>query len=117
MGVTDFARETISLRRGMTWAERRCTVLHECLHVERGPVPMGMADREELRVAKETAFLMLPDVREIGDAFAWALGDVEAAAHELGVDEETLRIRMKYMTHPAERGYLARRFDEEQVWQ
>lgn len=116
MGETDFARQTISLRRGMTWAERRCTVLHECLHVERGPVPLGLVDKEELQVAKRTARLLLPSVRVIGDAFAWAQGDVEAAAHELGVDEDTLRIRMRHMTHPAERAYMARRFEEDQAW-
>lgn len=113
MGETDFGAMTISLRRGLTWEERRCTVLHECLHVERGPVPMGLMPREELRVRKETARLMLPDVQAIGDAYAWAQGDDEAAAHELGVDVDVLRTRMRYMTHPAERGYLARRFADD----
>lgn len=111
MGETDFEAGTISLRRDLTWEERRCTVLHEVLHVERGPVPGGLVDREELRVQKETARLMLPSVKEIGDAYAWAQGDDEAAAHELGVDVDVLRTRMKYMTHPTERAYLARRFD------
>lgn len=113
MGETDFEANTISIRRGMTYEERRCTVLHEVLHVERGPVTMGMADREELRVRKETAQLMLPSVKAIGDAYAWAQGDDEAAAVELGVDVDVLRTRMTYMNHPTERGYLARRFDED----
>lgn len=112
MGETDFEAGTISIRRGLTWEERRCTVLHEVLHVERGPVTAGLADREELRVRKETARLMLPSVKAIGDAYAWAQGDDQAAAVELGVDVDVLRTRMKYMTHPTERGYLARRFDE-----
>lgn len=113
MGETDFEAGTISLRRGMTWEERRCTVLHEVIHVERGPVPMGLAAMEELRVEKMTARQMLPSVRKIGDAYAWAAGDDEGAARELGVDVHVLRTRMKYMTHPAERGYLARRFEED----
>jgi len=113
MGETDFEAGTISIRRGLTWEERRCTVLHEVLHVERGPVPGGLADREELRVQKETARLMLPSVKAIGDAYAWAQGDDEGAAAELGVDVDVLRTRMRYMTHPTERGYLARRFDQD----
>lgn len=113
MGETDFEAGTISLRRGMSWEERRCTVLHEVLHVERGPVTAGLADREELRVQKETARLMLPNVKAIGDAYAWAQGDDRATAYELGVDVDVLWTRMKYMTHPTERGYLARRFQED----
>lgn len=113
MGETDFEAGTISLRRGMTYEERRCTVLHECLHVERGPVPLGLAEREELQVEKATARALLPSVRRIGDALAWAEGDEAIAAAELGVDVGVLRTRMKYMTHPAERAYLVRRFAEE----
>jgi hypothetical protein len=89
MGETDFVAGTISLRRGLNQAELRSTILHECLHVERGPVPM---------------------------ALAWAQGDVAAAAEELWVDEETLRDRLRFMTHPTERGYLARRLGDAQAW-
>lgn len=113
MGETDFETSVISLRRGMTWEERRSTVLHECIHVERGPVPMGLAGREELLVEKQTACELLPSVKAIAEAFAWAQGETEGAAYELGVDVDVLRTRMKYMTHPAERAYLARRFAEE----
>lgn len=113
MGETDFEAGVISLRRGMTWEERRSTVLHECIHVERGPVPMGLAEREELLVEKATAQELLPSIKVIAEAFAWAQGDTECAAYELGVDVDVLRTRMKYMTHPAERAYLARRFEEE----
>lgn len=112
MGETDFEAGTVSIRRNLTWEERRCTVLHECLHVERGPVLMSLADREELRVQKETARLLLPSIKAIGDAYAWSQGDDEGAALELGVDLDVLRTRMKYLTHPAERAYLARRFSE-----
>jgi hypothetical protein len=103
---------TISLRRGLDQAQRRSTILHECLHVERGPVPMGLAPKEEQKVRKETAQLPLTDVKAIGDALAWAQGDVVGAASELWVDEGILRDRLRFMTHPAERGYLARRFEE-----
>lgn len=113
MGETDFEAGTISLRKGMTYEERRCTVLHECLHVERGPVPLWRVNAEELVVEKATARLMLPSVKAIADAYAWSQGDDFGAASELGVDVWTLRTRMKYMTHPAERAFLARRFTED----
>lgn len=114
MGETDFEAGTISLRRGMSYEERRCTVLHECIHVERGPVPMGLAQREELLVEKHTAQLMLPNVKDIADAYAWSQGNDYGAALELGVDVGVLWTRMKYMNHPTERAYLAKRFDPDE---
>lgn len=113
MGKANFRDSTISLQRGMTYEERRCTVLHEVIHIERGAVPMGLASKEELLVEKQTARELLPSVKAIAEAYAWAQGDTEGAAYELGVDVDVLRTRMKYMTHPAERAYLARRFSEE----
>ena len=109
-GVTDFGAATISLRRGMTQAERRTTVLHECLHIERGPVPVGLADREELRVEKETARLLMPDIKALGDALAWA-HCLEEAAEVLWVDEQILHVRLEHL-HPAERGWLRQRLEE-----
>lgn len=113
MGETDFEAGVISLRRGMTYEERRSTVLHECIHVERGPAPLTFAEKEELLVEKATARQLLPSVKAIAEAYAWSQGDTEGAAYELGVDVGVLVTRMKYMTHPAERAYLARRFAEE----
>lgn len=111
MGVTDFIANTISLRRGMSWAERRCTVLHECLHAERGPTLEGtLAAREEERVRRETARLMLPDIKAVGEAIAWAYDEHECA-DELGVDVHVLRYRLKHL-HPAERAWLHRRLEE-----
>lgn len=108
-GVTNFGEATISLRRGMTQAERRSTVLHECLHVERGPALSTLAAREELRVEKETARLLLPDMHAVADALAWA-HDLAEAAEELWVDEQLLRCRLAHL-HPSERAYLKRRLD------
>lgn len=113
MGETDFAAQTISLRRGLNQAERRSTVLHECLHAERGPVPMGLASKEEQQVRKLSAQLLLPSVRAIADAYIANLGDLQATADELWVDVATLRIRLEHMTHPAERAYMKRRLEQE----
>ncbi len=53
MGTTTFATNTISLRRGMTQAQRRCTVMHELVHVDRGPVGAGLVGREEQRLGDQ----------------------------------------------------------------
>lgn len=110
MGRTNHATDTISLRRGMTWAQRRCTVLHELLHLERGPVPIADAAREEEAVRRETARRMLPDIKPVAEAIAWA-SCMEECADDLGVDVAVLRYRLAHL-HPAERGYLRTRLDD-----
>jgi len=110
-GLTDFEDQTISLRIDLTWEERRCTILHETLHAERGPALDSFEEREELRVRKETARLLLPDVRVIGEALAWSGCRVREAAEELGVDTDTLWDRLDHL-HPSERGYLRTRLAE-----
>lgn len=110
MGETLFDEQVITLRRGMSQAERRSTILHECLHAERGPVPMGLAPKEEIRVRRLAAEQLLPDIYAIADALAWAEGDMPAAADELWVDLPTLRDRLRFMTCSFERKYLAARF-------
>lgn len=111
MGLTDFDAGTISIRRGMTWAERRSTILHECLHWERGPVLDTFADQEEERVCRESARQLLPDMVAVGEALAWSSEELPEAADELGVDVDTLRYRLRHL-HPAERHYLTRRLSE-----
>lgn len=107
-GFTLFDEKVISLRTNLTWEERRCTVLHECLHAERGPTLVGvLAAREELRVRRETARLLLPSIDEIGEVLAWALSPEEAAA-ELLVDEDVLRDRLRWLD-PAEQRILRSR--------
>ncbi len=104
-GFTLFDERVISLRGDLTWEERRCTVLHECLHAEWGPTLVGvLAERQELRVRRETARLLLPSIREVGEALAWALSSEEAAS-ELSVDVDVLHDRLRWLD-PAERRYL-----------
>lgn len=110
MGVTRHGARTISLRSDLTWAERRSTVLHECLHAEHGPVLPTHYALHELAVRRTTARLLLPDVKVIGEALAWALSP-EECADELMVDVGVLRDRLRWL-HPAERHYLARRLEE-----
>lgn len=104
--------QEVSLRRGMTQAERRSTICHEVVHLERGPAPKGYGRQDELAVSKEAARRLIPNVRALGEALAWACCP-EEAADELWVDVGTLRTRLNHL-HPAERAYLKRRLDDEQ---
>jgi len=113
MGITDHVRQTISLRRGMSWEERRCTVDHECEHIEDGPQPWGLRAKNEERVRRNTATRMIPDIRPVADAIAWALSEEEAAI-ELGVDVYVLRYRIKHMS-PMERAWLKHRLERDDV--
>ena len=119
MGRTIHSEQAISLRLDMTWAERRCTVAHELLHIERGPMPAGLRAKDEERVRRETAQRMIPDIRPVGDAIAWALSP-EEAAEELGVDVYVLRYRLKHMS-PMERAWLQHRLQADDavggVWE
>jgi hypothetical protein len=55
---------------------------------------------------------LIPNVRYLADAIAATDWDLTTAAEELWVDEATLRDRLTYMTHPAERAYWRSRFSE-----
>lgn len=112
VGVTDFVAKTITLDLRLGQAERRCTIDHETEHAIRGPVPPGLRAREELRVCRISAQRLLPDVVAIADALIWADWCLREAAEELWVDEATLLCRLESMTHPAERAYMERRFEE-----
>lgn len=110
-GRVKHSTQTISVRRGMTWAQRRCAVMHELIHLERGPALSTTKAMDEERVRRETARRMLPDVHTLGEAIAWSYDEHECA-DELGVDVHVLRYRLKHL-HPAERHYLTRRLTEE----
>lgn len=109
-GFTDHDERVISLRTDLTWTERRCTVLHECLHAEHGAVLDVFYERHEKAVRRETARLLLPSIKPVGEALAWALSP-EECADELMVDVGVLRDRLRWL-HPAERHYLTRRLEE-----
>lgn len=110
LGYTDHIAGEVVLAEGLTQVERRCTIAHETQHVLRGPVPPHLSRREEAAVDREAARALLPDVRPVAEAMAWA-HSVEEAAEELWVDVETLRCRLASL-HPAERGFLHRRLAE-----
>lgn len=106
MGHFDFECQRVVITRGMTQAERRCTLTHELIHHERGPCLPGDESREEQAVDREAARRLI-DIRKLGETLAWA-SDHEEAAEELWVDVPTLLARLSSL-HPAERAYLKQR--------
>lgn len=110
-GLTTFATDTIQMRTGMLQAERRSTLTHELVHLERGPFPRWKRPREERLVDAEAARRLIPFDR-LADAMVWS-GDEFEAAEELWVDVRMVRARLGSLTK-AERLELNRRLD---VWE
>lgn len=109
-GYTLHDEKIISLRTDLGYAERRCTILHECLHAEHGPVDIVHWTQHEQAVRRETARLLLPRVEVIVEAMIWALSE-EETAQILDVDVPTLRDRLRWLAED-ERDHMARRLDE-----
>jgi hypothetical protein len=90
----------IALRAGTSAAQRRCTLTHELVHLERGVRDCGRwAEREEREVHAEVARrliaidLLVAAVRETGGS-----SDPALLAGPLDVDRETVRIRLELVT-------------------
>lgn len=103
----------IRMANGQLQVERRCTITHEMVHVERGHT--GCCDlKAEARVRREAARRLIT-IHALGEAIAFhGEHDVEALADELWVDLDTLLTRMSHL-HPSERGYLRRRLERREM--
>lgn len=104
----------IALRAGTTAAQRRCTLAHEIVHLERGITECGpWAAHEERQVHAIAArrLITLDDlacaVREYGPTYRRVL------AQALEVDGETMAVRLELLSD-AERRLLAAQTRE--VW-
>lgn len=111
-GLTHFESATISLRRGMTQVERRCTLTHELEHIERGPAVSGYGDAEEW-VVRERSARRLVTLPRLVDAMLWSRDEYELA-DELWVDVGTVRDRLMSLSDDESRELL-RRMDEAEV--
>jgi hypothetical protein len=104
----------IALRAGTSAAQRRSTLAHELVHLERGGGCGGpWSAREELLVHAEAARRLVP-LDALADAIAECGGDhdVGAVARLLDVDTETARLRLRLLT-AAERARLRTRLSPE----
>ncbi len=97
---------TLSIRRGMTQAERRSTVRHELEHFRRGRVWTAWREREE-EACEKAAARELITLEALGEALAWTQ-DIDEVADELWVDPDLVQTRCRHL-HPAERAYLRQR--------
>lgn len=113
LGRTNWHDRTITLDPDQDQAQRRSTLAHELVHVERGPIGNVHYRPREERLVDAVAARRLIGIRDLGEALAWAHNLAEAA-DELWVDESMLRARLEHL-HPAERHYLRRRLQEEQT--
>lgn len=98
----------IALRAGTSAAQRRCTLAHEIVHLERGAAECGQwSSREERCVHREVARRLIPiaeltaAVRSLGGA-----SNLAQLAHALDVDCETAALRLQ-MLDPADRAQVA----------
>ena len=90
----------VQIANDLDYAERRCALMHELVHDERG-IPHEHDPAEELAVEREAARRLI-HVDDLIDVARWALC-AEEAAYELAVTEDILLCRLASMTHPADR--------------
>jgi hypothetical protein len=109
------AENRIWLCRRLDQVARRCTLTHEIVHLERGPVPADTRgrDREE-RTVDAIAARRLITLDALADALAWTR-DPEQLAEALWVDVPTLHARMSGLD-PVEVAELENRLDGEWLW-
>ncbi|AXN43403.1 hypothetical protein MM1218R_01455 [Mycobacterium marinum] len=105
----------IWLSRTLTQAERRCTLTHELVHRERGPIPAGpgAVEREE-RIVDEIASRRLITMAALVDGLRWTQHPRELAEH-LWVDEPTLQTRMATLD-PFEVADIEHHLDGDWLW-
>lgn len=96
---------TITLHPLLTQAERRSTLAHELVHLERGQPPPHLAAREELLV-EEIAARRLVSLVDLADAIVWHDGKAhDDMADDLWVDRAILVARIRAL-RPDERAYI-----------
>lgn len=101
--------DTIWLCKNLTQAERRSTLTHELIHVDRGTVPPVHAKREEFYVDTLAARKLIP-LPDLLRGLQWTNDDYELA-EELWTDVHTVRVRRQNLT-ASERAWLADRVED-----
>lgn len=102
LGETGWFDGTVTLDKHLLQAERRCTICHEIVHIERGPLPDvdQPVTREEPAVEREVA-KHLVELQPLAEALAWS-------ADALRETENVLRVRIDHSSH-SEAPYLTAR--------
>ena len=95
-----WTQDGIQIEASSSQRERRCTLTHELVHVERGPVPRDLhfAMREEETVDRISAERLI-ELDRLVDVIAWNRYRIDdEAAEELWVDLPTLLTRVRNLT-------------------
>jgi hypothetical protein len=100
----------IALRSETSAAQRRCTLAHEIVHLERGVDDWGPWAAREERAVHAVAARRLVTLARLDRSLreAGGDGDLAALAHLLDVDQETARVRLRGLTS-GERSWLRSR--------
>lgn len=103
--MTLFDQNRVLIASGLHPWEMRATVTHEGVHVERGPVPKHLTDREERTVERETARRLI-GIRELARALQES-DDADTIAAWLEVPVWLVWSRLNAL-HPSERHFIRR---------
>ena len=114
-GLTSFSPRRIWLCKRLRQVHRRCTLTHELIHLERGPLPAdpALAAREE-RIVDELASRRLIELPHLADGLRWTR-DLTELADTLWVDTPTLQTRLATLD-PAEVAELEHALGDEWLW-
>ncbi|GEL17649.1 ImmA/IrrE family metallo-endopeptidase [Pseudonocardia asaccharolytica] len=100
LGFTHFDSQTVYLAAGQTLPEMRSTLVHELVHLLRGPVPRRLAATEEVAVQHQTAHLLVPDGAELAGQRRWTEEDLQELAARYLVDRDTIETALNPPTIP-----------------
>jgi len=95
LGSVDYETRTITLASDLLQGERRTTLTHELIHLERGPAAEGGWRREEFAVELEAARRLI-GLSELLSAVRWT-DDVHELAFELWVDDAAVMVRLRHL--------------------
>lgn len=114
-GMTSFSLRKIWLCKRLRQVHRRCTLTHELIHLERGPLPADpkLAAREE-RIVDELASRRLIELSHLIDGLRWTRDPAELA-DALWVDMPTLRTRLATLD-PVETAEMEHALGDEYLW-
>lgn len=102
----------IALRAGTSAAQRRCTLAHEIVHLERGVSDCGpWAAQEERQVHAIAARRLISWAELLRAVGEFGPTDDRVLAHALEVDRETMRVRWQVLSQN-ERQTLAEQSSE-----
>jgi len=108
----------IALRAGTSSGQRRCTLAHEIIHLERGIGDCGLWQlREERQVHIEVARRLIPAAVLCEAArVSGGAADPRALALTLDVDVETLRIRLACLARTEARAIRRKLAGSSELW-